>query len=185
MSAAPVPVARVCGLNHAFGTGEASTPVLFDVDLELERGELVVLRGASGSGKTTLLTLMAGLRAVQDGDVHVLGHALNGASSNVLASVRGRLGFIFQAHNLHESLSARQNVVMGLGATRHRALEPAERERAVDHLLALLGLGERLDYLPANLSGGQKQRVAIARSIIRNPHILLLDEATSALDSQN
>lgn len=171
---------QVQGLNHWFGTGEARKQALFDVSLTVARGSLTILMGPSGSGKTTLLTLMGCLREVQDGSVRLLGTELKGADTATQEAMRRRLGFIFQAHNLHESLTARQNVLMGLQV--HGRGDPARQDVAVAHLLTLLGLGDRIDYLPANLSGGQKQRVAIARALAVEPSVMLLDEPLSALD---
>ncbi|MBL8587650.1 MAG: ATP-binding cassette domain-containing protein [Methylobacteriaceae bacterium] len=168
------------GLSHWFGAGEARKQALFGVDVTIRRGKLTVLLGASGSGKTTLLTLLGGLRHVQEGDVRVLGLQLAGADEATLASLRRRVGFIFQAHNLHDSLTAMQNVRMGLEVHGRAALRDWERGAA--HLLGLLGLADRLDYLPAKLSGGQKQRVAVARALIGNPEIVFADEPTAALD---
>lgn len=105
---------RVTGLNHWFGNGEARKQAIFDVSLEVARGSLTILMGPSGSGKTTVLTLLGCLRDVQDGSVRLLGEELNGAGATAQVAVRRRLGFIFQAHNLHASLTARQNVLMGL-----------------------------------------------------------------------
>jgi putative ABC transport system ATP-binding protein len=167
-------------LDHWFGTGEARKQVIFDVSLEIAKGSLTALMGPSGSGKTTLLTLMGCLRDVQSGRVTLLGEALAGASEATQARLRCRLGFIFQAHNLHDSLTARQNVRMGLEV--HGYGDTRLQDRACAHILALLGLGERLDYLPANLSGGQKQRVAIARALVANPEVVFADEPTAALD---
>jgi putative ABC transport system ATP-binding protein len=173
----------VRGLEHWFGEGEAKKQVLFDVDLVLQPGKLTVLLGASGSGKTTLLTLMGCLRRVQQGSVTLLGMELAGAAEDVLVQCRRRLGFIFQAHNLHDSLTAMQNVRMGLEV--HGPAATAQWESAAAHLLGLLGLRERLDYLPGNLSGGQKQRVAVARALVGNPDIVFADEPTAALDKES
>lgn len=173
----------VRGLNHWFGTGEARKQVLFDIGLTLVRGELTVLLGASGSGKTTLLTLMGCLRRVQEGSVTLLGTELAGADENMLMQCRRRLGFIFQAHNLHESLTAMQNVRMGLEV--HGEDATANWKAASAHLLGQLGLGERLDYRPGNLSGGQKQRVAVARALVGNPDVVFADEPTAALDKES
>ncbi|MRX51347.1 ATP-binding cassette domain-containing protein [Paracoccus sp. S-4012] len=167
-------------LNHWFGRGEARKQAIYGVDLNVARGSLTVLMGPSGSGKTTLLTLIGCLREVQEGSVRLLGQELADAPERRLVALRRRLGFIFQAHNLHESLTARQNVLMGL------QVKPL-RDRTADsataaHVLGLLGLSDRLDYLPANLSGGQKQRVAIARAIVGNPDVVFADEPTAALD---
>ncbi|AVO47220.1 ATP-binding cassette domain-containing protein [Phreatobacter cathodiphilus] len=170
----------VRGLDHFFGEGDARKQALFDINLEVARGSLTVLMGPSGSGKTTLLTLMGCLREVHAGSIRLLDQDLFDADETTRIVMRRRLGFIFQAHNLHDSLTARQNVVMGLQV--HGRGDGKRHAAAADHILALLGLGERLDYLPANLSGGQKQRVAIARALVSNPDIIFADEPTAALD---
>ncbi len=173
----------VTGLNHWFGAGEASKQALFDVNLKVVRGSLTVLMGPSGSGKTTLLTLMGCLRDVQDGSVTLLGDELNGASQTLNEQLRRRLGFIFQAHNLHSSLTALQNVLMGLQV--HGLSDRRTQQDAARHVLTLLGLADRMEYLPANLSGGQKQRVAVARALVGNPDVIFADEPTAALDSES
>lgn len=173
----------VDALNHWFGKGEGRKQVLYDIDLTVDRGQLVVLMGASGSGKTTVLTLVGCLRNVEDGSVRLLGHELNRASEDLLVQCRRRLGFIFQAHNLHESLTAMQNVRMGLEVHGRDALR--DWKLAAEHILSILGLGDRLDYLPSSLSGGQKQRVAIARALVGNPDIVFADEPTAALDRES
>ncbi len=169
-------------LDHWFGAGEARKQAIFDVSLSIEPGSLTVLMGPSGSGKTTLLTLMGCLREVQDGSVQLLGEELRGASAGRQVALRRRLGFIFQAHNLHESLTARQNVLMGLEV--HGRGDRVRQDAAAEHILQLLGLGYRVDYLPENLSGGQKQRVAIARALVSNPEVVFADEPTAALDRE-
>lgn len=170
----------VAGLNHWFGTAEARKQAIFDVTMTVRRGSLTVLMGPSGSGKTTLLTLMGCLRDVQDGSVRLLGHELRGVGRATNEALRRRLGFIFQAHNLHASLTALQNVLMGVQV--HGPVDPAEQSRAARHVLTLVGLADRMDYLPANLSGGQKQRVAVARALVGNPDVIFADEPTAALD---
>ena len=167
-------------LSHYFGTAGARKQVLFDISLDIKKGELTCLLGASGSGKTTFLTLVGCLRNVENGEATLLGTPLHSAAENTLVSLRRSLGFIFQAHNLHESLTATQNVRMGLEVHGHLTKEVAEK--AANHILRLLGLEDRLDYLPANLSGGQKQRVAIARALVGSPEIIFADEPTAALD---
>lgn len=173
----------VHGLNHWFGTGEARKQALFDINLTVARGSLTVLMGPSGSGKTTVLTLLGCLRDVQDGSVRLLGHELRGAKPDLNVALRRRLGFIFQAHNLHGSLTALQNVLMGVQV--HGNADPAAQIAAARHALTLLGLSERMDYLPANLSGGQKQRVAVARALVGNPDVVFADEPTAALDRES
>lgn len=171
------------GLNHWFGSGEARKQALFDVTLTLRRGSFTVLMGPSGSGKTTVLTLIGCLRAVQDGSLRLLDHELNGATETDLIALRRRLGFIFQAHNLHESLTAMQNVMMGVQV--HGSVPEALAAKAADHALGLVGLSDRTTYLPANLSGGQKQRVAVARALVASPALVLADEPTAALDKES
>lgn len=170
----------VRALDHGFGTGQAYKQVLFGIDLTVERGSLTVLMGPSGSGKTTLLTIMGCLRRVQRGSVRLLGTELAGAHNRTLEAMRRRLGFIFQAHNLHDSLTARQNVLMSLQV--HGRGDAARHHEAAAHALGLVGLEDRIDYLPAKLSGGQKQRVAVARALVANPEVVFADEPTAALD---
>jgi putative ABC transport system ATP-binding protein len=173
------PVA-VRGLNHWFGEGEAAKQALFDVDVDIEPGKLITLVGPSGSGKTTLLTLIGCLRRVQEGSISLLGAELFGATEDQLVVHRRQLGFIFQAHNLHDSLTAMQNVRMGIEV--HGAAAMEHWEEASAQILTTLGLGDRLNYIPSRLSGGQKQRVAVARALVGNPEIILADEPTAALD---
>lgn len=173
----------ITDLNHWFGAGEAKKQALFDIDLKIERGSLTVLVGPSGSGKTTLLTLVGCLREVQEGSVLLLDHQLHGAAPTLQIALRRRLGFIFQAHNLHGSLTALQNVLMGLQV--HGVADAQAQMGAARHMLTLLGLGDRMDYFPANLSGGQKQRIAVARALVGNPDIVFADEPTAALDRES
>jgi putative ABC transport system ATP-binding protein len=173
------PAIRVRNLNHWFTEGEARKQVLFDNNLEVAAGEIVIMTGPSGSGKTTMLTLLGGLRTVQEGEVRVLGHSLAGLAGKELVRVRRDIGFIFQAHNLFASLTAFQNVKMALEL---KETEPARiREKAVAALTSV-GLAHRIYYKPGRLSGGQKQRVAIARALANRPKLILADEPTAALD---
>ena len=170
-------------LDHYFGKGQLQKQVLFDINLEIYKGEIVIMTGPSGSGKTTLLSLIGGLRSVQHGSLNVLGQELCAASSGALVQARRKNGYIFQAHNLHASLTALQNVQMGLevqGKLSRREM----REKATE-MLERVGLGHRLNYYPDSLSGGQKQRVAIARALVSHPAIILADEPTAALDSHS
>lgn len=171
------------GLDHFFGTGEARKQAIWDVNLDIARGKLTILMGPSGSGKTTLLTLMGCLRHVQTGSVRLLDHEIRGAPEAQLVALRRKLGFIFQAHNLHESLTATQNVLMGLQV--HGAGNAIAQRRAAHHMLGLLGMADRVNYLPGNLSGGQKQRVAVARALVANPAVIFADEPTAALDKDS
>ena len=173
---------RVQNLNHYFGEGELRKQALFSNNLEVRRGEIVIMTGPSGSGKTTLLTLIGTLRTVLEGSLRVLGTELMGADRDVIVRLRRDLGFIFQAHNLFESLTAYQNVNM---AAELVGLAPQIADGRIKALLSRLGLGERVHYKPNSLSGGQKQRVAIARGLVHKPKLILADEPTAALDEQS
>ena len=177
------PAISIRNLNHYFGTGDLRKQILFDISADINPGEIVINTGPSGSGKTTMLTLVCGLRSVQEGSVKTLGLELNGARRDTLVQVRRNIGFIFQAHNLLDALTACQNVQMG--ANLDGAGSPkASRERSIE-MLSAVGLSHRIDHYPHQLSGGQKQRVAIARALVRQPKIVLADEPTAALDKSS
>lgn len=176
------PVIDVKGLNYFFGEGEARKQALFDNELSVSRGEIVIMTGPSGSGKTTLLTLMGTLRKVTDGSLKVMGQELRGMSEPDIVALRKKIGFIFQAHNLFESLTAFQNVRM---ASELVGMKDEESGPKIEALLTRLGLGHRIHYKPKKLSGGQKQRVAIARGLVHRPQLILADEPTAALDKES
>ena len=176
MSAGSEAVFRAKGLTKSYRMGEVEVRALRGIDLDLYRGELVVLLGPSGSGKSTLLNILGGLDAPSSGDVWYLDHRLTGATEAELTRFRREhVGFVFQFYNLIPSLTARENVA----AVTEIAKSPMLPEEA----LRLVGLEARLDHFPAQLSGGEQQRVAIARAIAKNPAVLLCDEPTGALDS--
>ena len=175
------PAIDIRGLGHSFGEGEARKQVLFDNDLEVAAGELVILTGPSGSGKTTLLTLIGALRTVQSGSMRVLGRDLERLDDAGLVRHREDVGFIFQHHNLFPALDAYENVRMAHGLRRLERKERQEQSRAI---LARLGLAERMHARPQQLSGGQRQRVAIARALVCKPRLILADEPTAALDHE-
>lgn len=177
---APVHVQDLC---YAFGEGTLRRPVLRNLSLSVEPGEIVLLTGPSGSGKTTLLTLIGALRAIQEGSCTVLGQELNGATEAQRVRLRRRIGFIFQHHNLLGFLSAAQNVAMALELD--TALDDAERHRKAAAILEAVGLAEYVDARPSRLSGGQRQRVAVARALVHGPGLILADEPTAALDRQS
>lgn len=181
-SPATAPVVAISGLSHWYGIGVARRQVLFDVDLTVTRGELVFLIGPSGCGKTTILTLVGGLRSVQQGSVAVLGRELYGANEAALVANRRQCGFIFQSHNLHRSLTALENVRIGLEA-QGRSPGPDAAERC-KRMLAVVGLEDHIGKYQDQLSGGQRQRVAIARALVSEPSLILADEPTAALDRQ-
>ena len=174
------PVVVVEHVDHAFGEGKLRKQILFDVSAAIQAGEIVLLTGPSGSGKTTLLTLIGALRSVQSGSVRVLGTELNGADAKKRVETRRKLGFIFQSHNLHRSLTALANVRMGLEL--HQEFDSAAIHARAAEILNRVGLGKRMHHLPAQLSGGEKQRVAIARALVSRPRLVLADEPTAALD---
>ncbi|BAY24392.1 ABC transporter-like protein [Calothrix sp. NIES-2100] len=177
------PVINISNLNHYFGEGTLKKQVLFDINLEINAGEIVIMTGPSGSGKTTLLTLMGGLRSAQSGSLKILGQEICAASKQQLTKLRRQIGYIFQAHNLMTFLTAKENVRMSL------ELHDQYLDRDIDAkaiaMLETVGLGERVNYYAENLSGGQKQRVAIARALVSHPKIVLADEPTAALDKKS
>lgn len=177
------PVISIRNVNHFFGEGALRRQILFDVSAEILPGEIVIIAGPSGSGKTTLLTLAGALRSVEDGSMLVLGYELRGASNQQLVRIRENIGFIFQAHNLLDALTARQNVQMALGVD--PTVRDSEARRRAEDALRAVGLGDYLEAYPSKLSGGQRQRVAIARALVRHPRIVLADEPTAALDKKS
>lgn len=176
------PVIAIEKLNHYYGKGTLKKQTLFDIDLEIFSGEIVIMTGPSGSGKTTLLSLIGGLRSVQSGSLRILGQQMHGASEKQLIQFRRNIGYIFQAHNLLKFLTVRQNVQMSMELSNVSQREAISKSEA---MLGIVGLGERLDYYPENLSGGQKQRVAIARALVNHPKLVLADEPTAALDKKS
>ena len=175
-------VIDIQNLNHYFGQGTLKKQVLFQINLKIKEGEIVILTGPSGSGKTTLLSLIGGLRSVQEGSLQHFEKELRGASEEQLVQTRRQIGYIFQAHNLLPFLTARQNVQMSIELQEHLGGRETEERAAL--ILEKVGLGHRIDYYPDSLSGGQKQRVAIARALAGNPPLVLADEPTAALDSK-
>ncbi|MEP2531301.1 ABC transporter ATP-binding protein [Shimia sp.] len=164
------------GLTKVYGTGPAAVHALRGVDLDIPRGEIVVLLGPSGSGKSTLLNIIGGLDRATDGEAFFEDQNLSQMNDRALTLYRrDHVGFVFQFYNLMPSLTARENVEL--------VTEIAENPMDVEQALRLVGLGERMDHFPAQMSGGEQQRVAIARAIAKNPTVLFCDEPTGALDS--
>jgi putative ABC transport system ATP-binding protein len=176
-------VISIHNINHFFGKGSLRKQVLFNINLDIYPGEIVIMTGPSGSGKTTLLSLIGALRSCQHGSLKVIGQELCGAGQNQLIKTRRQIGYIFQSYNLLDSLTARQNVEMSLEL--HEHLSWTARRAKAARMLEAVGLGNRLNYYPENLSGGQKQRVAIARALVANPKIILADEPTASLDKKS
>lgn len=179
----PLPVIEAENVCFSFGSGELRKQILFDINLQIYPGEVVLLTGPSGSGKTTLLTLIAALRSMQQGELTVLGCKLQGASVSQLVRLRRSIGFIFQQHNLLGFLTARRNVELMFQL--HPDVSAADARARSEEILNQVGLGTRINYFPASLSGGQKQRIAIARALVCKPQLILADEPTAALDSQS
>jgi polar amino acid transport system ATP-binding protein len=181
------PLVRISALKKSFGANR----VLDGVDMEVRKGEAVVIIGASGSGKTTLLRCINLLEQYDEGSIKVDGVEIgyrddNGArrrrGERELATIRADLGMVFQLFNLFPHLTAIENVMLGLRKVRRMAKDEA---RAVaGQWLDRVGLADKLDSLPIQLSGGQQQRVGIARAVAMGPKVLLLDEITSALDPE-
>ncbi len=159
-----------------------SAPVLRDVDLVVERGEIVAVIGPSGSGKSTLLRVLIGLLKPRAGTIEVAGEAVDYASAAALRKVRDRFAIVFQQYNLFQNMTALRNVAIAPTIVKKRPGPEVEGEAR--ELLTRVGLAERIDAYPDELSGGQQQRVAIARALALKPDILLLDEVTSALDPE-
>jgi putative ABC transport system ATP-binding protein len=170
------------GVTRGYGAGDARVLALRGVDLDVLRGELLMLMGPSGCGKTTLLSIFAGLLDRDSGTCVVLDHDLQRLPPDARARFRGAsIGFVFQSFNLLPALTATENVAVPLlinGMPREHALVRARET------LAATGLGDRLESLPAQLSGGQQQRIAIARALVHEPQLIICDEPTSNLDHE-
>jgi putative ABC transport system ATP-binding protein len=156
---------------------------LYDIDLDVCRGEVLVMIGPSGSGKTTLLSIMGAILSATDGTVAINGEQIAGRGESDLAHIRlTHIGFVFQGFNLFPALTAVENVGLALDVRGVRGYAARRRARAA---IDAVGLSDKADTYPADLSGGQKQRVAIARALVGEPAILLADEPTAALDSES
>lgn len=163
------------GVTKVYKMGEVEVHALRGVDLQLYKGEFVVLLGPSGSGKSTLLNILGGLDVPTAGNVRYRDHNLTNATERDLTDYRRHhVGFIFQFYNLIPSLTARENVAL--------VTEIADDPMKPDEALALVDLADRMDHFPSQLSGGQQQRVAVARAVAKRPDVLLCDEPTGALD---
>lgn len=177
VSGNPIQVEQV---SHFFGKGNLKKQILFDVSTEIAAGEIVIITGPSGSGKTTLLTLIGALRSCQEGKVSVLDNDLSRASRRDLVKVRRKIGYIFQQHNLLDSLTVAQNVQMGLEMSDGGSRK--DWDSRIESVLGHVGMTEHMHKMPDQLSGGQKQRIGIARALVHHPSIVLADEPTASLD---
>jgi putative ABC transport system ATP-binding protein len=175
VAAADRPVFEARALTKVYHMGDVQVHALRGVDMDLFRGELLVLLGPSGSGKSTLLNILGGLDVPTAGTVRYLEHTLTEYDDTALTLFRrDHVGFVFQFYNLIPSLTAKENVAL----VTEISADPLPPEEA----LRLVGLGERMDHFPSQLSGGEQQRVAVARAIAKRPDVLLCDEPTGALD---
>jgi putative ABC transport system ATP-binding protein len=171
-----VPAFRAKGLTKVYGEGRTAVHALRGVDLEIPKGEIVVLLGPSGSGKSTLLNILGGLDRPTEGSAHFGDKCLTDMDDPALTLYRrNHVGFVFQFYNLMPSLTAEENVEL--------VTEIARNPMDAGEALSLVGLGERRHHFPAQLSGGEQQRVAIARAVAKQPEVLFCDEPTGALDS--
>jgi glutamate transport system ATP-binding protein len=171
------PLVRLSGVNKWFG----DLHVLQDIDLTIDRGEVVVVIGPSGSGKSTLCRTINRLESIQQGEITIDGQRLP-EEGKELARLRSDVGMVFQSFNLFAHKTVLENVT--LGPIKVRKQSKADAERRARELLDRVGVGAQADKVPAQLSGGQQQRVAIARALAMDPKVMLFDEPTSALDPE-
>ena len=171
------PIIRIESLRKSFGM----TEVLKDVDLDVQKGEVVVILGPSGSGKSTLLRCVNRLEEPTGGRIWFEDIEVTSPQTNI-NQVRERVGMVFQSFNLFPHLTAKGNVMLAQRKVMGRSRD--EAERIASEQLTRVGLGDRMDHFPSQLSGGQQQRVAIARALAMDPHVMLFDEVTSALDPE-
>jgi lipoprotein-releasing system ATP-binding protein len=168
------------GLQRSFETGTERLEILKSIDLEMNRGDKASITGPSGCGKSTLLSILGGLDHPSGGFITVGGYDISRADERSLASFRAKvIGFVFQFHYLLKDFTALENAMLPAfmaGKDRKTAEEKARL------LLEAVGLGDRLDHIPAKLSGGERQRVAIARALVNDPELILADEPTGNLD---
>jgi lipoprotein-releasing system ATP-binding protein len=175
-----MPFLSVSHLSKSYPVGGTRLSVLRDLDVAVERGEMIAVVGASGVGKSTLLHVLGGLDAVDAGTISVGDTVITGLGDAELVSFRNRhVGFVFQFHHLLPEFTALENTEMPMRIARMDARARRDRAR---QLLERVGLGARLDHRPGMLSGGEQQRVAIARALVMQPDLLLADEPTGDLD---
>ncbi len=165
-----------------YPSGSLVIKALDNISFSVQKGEFVIILGKSGSGKSTLLSAITGLIDVDSGDIWVNGHHITDMSEDDLARFRRKnVGIIFQFFNLHEALSAVENVELPLFIA---GIPKAERRKRAEELLEIVGIAHRKDHWPYELSGGEKQRVGIARALAPDPAIIVADEPTGDLDSE-
>ncbi len=174
-------IITVNNLNRKFPISGGEIHVLKDINMEVPEGCLAILKGRSGSGKTTLINLLGALDRPTDGEILFFGKDIAKMSEAERENLRRtKIGFVFQSVSLIPMMSAYENVEFAL---RLAGIEEKRKERAVE-CLKMVGLGGRLNHMPAEMSGGEQQRVAIARAIAHRPGVIFADEPTAELDSQ-
>jgi glutamate transport system ATP-binding protein len=176
-AATDAPLVELRGVRKSFG----DNVVLDGIDLQLQRGEAIVVAGPSGSGKSTMLRCMNGLEPIDEGEIRFDGAPLP-TGGRELQQARARIGMVFQQFNLFPHMTVADNVALGPIRVKGVARDAA-KAKAVE-LLGRVGIPEKADQVPADLSGGQQQRVAIARALAMEPELMLFDEPTSALDPE-
>jgi putative ABC transport system ATP-binding protein len=177
------PLIALQRVEKVYRTGKLEYPALRGVDLEIDAGEMVAVVGPSGSGKTTIMNMITGIDRPTSGSVVVDGQAIHALSEEQLAIWRGsNVGIVFQFFQLLPTLTALENAMLPLDFARKGSKH--ERFEIAKHNLELVGLGDKLDHLPAELSGGEQQRVAIARALASDPKLIIGDEPTGNLDTQ-
>ena len=177
------PIIHANEVVKTYRSRDVVVEALNNVSFAVQSGEMVAVMGPSGCGKTTLLNCLSGLDSIDSGDVSIAGRLLRTMSDDALSEYRAKsMGFVFQAYNLLPVLTVQENVELPLILAGNS--QKNSRDRATEKL-NLVGLGDRIDHLPAELSGGQQQRVAIARALANDPSIVWADEPTGNLDSTN
>ena len=177
------PIIQANEVVKTYRSRDVVVEALNNVSFAVQSGEMVAVMGPSGCGKTTLLNCLSGLDSIDSGDVSIAGRLLRTMSDDALSEYRAKsMGFVFQAYNLLPVLTVQENVELPLILAGNS--QKNSRDRATEKL-NLVGLGDRIDHLPAELSGGQQQRVAIARALANDPSIVWADEPTGNLDSTN
>ena len=176
-------VIDIQGITKTYVNGKLSVPVLYGIDLQVNKGEFVSIMGPSGSGKSTFMNILGCLDRPTTGSYRLNGDEVATLSDDELAFVRNKqIGFVFQSFNLLTKLTAVENVALPMI---YAGMDKKTRNERAAALLASVGLGDRMDHLPSELSGGQRQRVAIARALANNPAIIIADEPTGNLDSKS
>lgn len=176
-------VIDIQGITKIYVNGKLTVPVLHGIDLQVQKGDFVSIMGPSGSGKSTFMNILGCLDRPTSGSYRLNGNEVANLSDDELAYVRNKeIGFVFQSFNLLTKLTAIENVALPMV---YAGIDKKTRTARAEALLTSVGLGDRMDHLPAELSGGQRQRVAIARALANNPAIIMADEPTGNLDSKS